>query len=322
MKAVLYHQYGSSDVLELGEVEKPSPKPSQVLVKIKATALNSADAHLMSADPFVARFESGLFSPKRKILGADIAGIVESVGSEVKTLKVGDEVFGDISSCGFGGLAEYVAVPETALVTKPANISFEEAAASGMAAGTALQGLRDKGKIQAGQQVIINGASGGVGTFAVQLAKYFGAEVTAVCSTKKIDLVRSLGADHVIDYTKENFTQSGKQFDLIFAANGYHPIADYKRALKPNGIYVMAGGRGKQLFEGLVLAPFASMGSGKTMTNVMAVPKQDDLRFIRDLLEICKIRPVIDKTYPLSQAKEAMRYLSEGHAAGKIIVQP
>ena len=235
MKAIVYTKYGSPDVLQLKEVEKPTPKENEVLVKVHATSVNAADWHLLTADIFLVRLNMGLFKPKNTILGCDIAGQVEAVGRDVKQFKPGDAVFGDVFGHNYGGFAEYVTAPESVLALKPANLSFEEAAAVPLAAKTALQGLRDLGQIQSGQKVLINGASGGVGTFAVQVAKYYGAEVTAVCSTRNLDMARTLGADHVIDYTKEDFTQNGQQYDLILAVNGYHPISDYKRALSSQG---------------------------------------------------------------------------------------
>jgi NADPH:quinone reductase-like Zn-dependent oxidoreductase len=262
----------------------------------------------------------GLLKPKNTILGADIAGQVAAVGRNVKQFQPGDEVFGDIAGYGNGGFAEYVSAPENALALKPANLSFEEAAAVPMAAVTALQGLRDQGKIQPGQKVLINGASGGVGTFAVQIAKSFGAEVTAVCSTRNLDMVRSIGADHVIDYTQEDFTQNGQQYDLIFAVNGYHPILAYKRALAPKGIYVMAGGTLAQIFQAILLGPWMSKIDGKKMGSVSAKPNQKDLVFMKGLIEAGKVVPVIDKRYPLSEAAEALRYLGEGHARGKVVI--
>jgi len=266
MKAIVYTKYGSPDVLQLKEVENPSPKDDEVLIKIHAASVNAADLHLLRADPFLVRLMGGgLLKPKNKILGADIAGQVEAVGRNVKQFKPGDEVFGDISGCGWGGFAEYVCASEKALALKPANMTFEEAAAVPMAAVTALQGLHEKGRIQPGQKVLINGASGGVGTFAVQIAESFGAEITAVCSTRKLDMMRSIGADHVIDYTQEDFTQNGQRYDLIIAANGYHPISAYKRALGPKGIYVMTGGSTAQIFQALLLGPWMSMTGSKKM---------------------------------------------------------
>ncbi|MNI30550.1 alcohol dehydrogenase [compost metagenome] len=320
MKAIVYLKYGSPDVLQLKEVEKPTPNDDGVLIKIHAVSLNAGDWHLLRGDPFLLRLAAGLLKPKNTILGADIAGRVEAVGKNVKEFKPGDEVFGDISRFGWGGFAEYVSVPEQALVLKPANITFEEAAATTVAAVTALQALRDKGHIQPGQKVLINGASGGVGTFAVQIAKTFGAEVTGVCSTAKMEMVRSLGADHVIDYTKEDFTQNGQKYDLIIAANGYHPISDYKRALTPKGTYVMTGGSMAQMFQAILLGPWISMTGSKKMGNLMTKPNKKDLSFMKELLEAGKVVPVIDRCYPLSEAAEALRYLEKGHARGKIVI--
>ncbi|KGE17430.1 NAD(P)-dependent alcohol dehydrogenase [Paenibacillus wynnii] len=320
MKAVVYTTYGSPDVLQLKEVKKPTPKDNEVLVKVHAVSANAADLHLLRADPFLTRLMSGLLKPKNTILGSDIAGRIEAVGRNVKEFQAGDEVFGDISGCGWGGFAEYVSVPEHVLVLKPANRTFEQAAAVPMAAVTALQGIRDKGQIQAGQKVLINGASGGVGTFAVQIAKSFGAEVTAVCSTGKINMVRALGADHVIDYTQEDFTKNGQQYDLIIAANGYHSILEYKKSLNPTGIYVMTGGSMAQMFQAMLLGPWISMTGSKKMHNAMAKPNQKDLTFIKELLEAGTIVPVIDRKYPLCKVPEALRYLEEGHAIGKVII--
>ena len=259
----------------------------------------------------------GLLKPKNKILGADIAGRVEAVGRNVMQFRLGDDVFGDI---GHGGFAEYACARENRLASKPANLSFEEAAAVPMAALTALQGLRDKGRIQPGQKVLINGASGGLGTFAVQIAKSFGAEVTAVCSTGKMDMARSIGADRVIDYTKEDFTKSAPHYDLIFAANGYHPILDYRRALAPKGSYVVAGGAWPQMFQAMLLGPWISMAGSKKMGGLVAKVDPKDLVFIKELLEAGKVKPVIDRRYPLSEVPEALRYLGEGHARGKVVI--
>jgi 2-desacetyl-2-hydroxyethyl bacteriochlorophyllide A dehydrogenase len=319
MKAVVYTKYGSPDVLEYKEVEKPSPKDDEVLVKIQAASLNAADWHLLRADPFLARLFSGLLKPKFNILGADIAGVVEATGTNVKEFHAGDEVFGAISECGWGGFAEYTTATENALVLKPGKLTFEEAAVIPLASITALQALRNKGKIQQSQKVLINGASGGVGIFAVQIAKSFGAEVTAVCSTNKIDITRKIGADIVIDYTKEDFTKNGKSYDLIIAANGYHLISDYKKSLSKNGIYVMTGGAGAQMAEAIFLGPLMSIGS-KKMGALSAKSNKQDLIFIKELIEAGKVVPVIDRRYPLSETAEAMRYLEEGHASGKIVI--
>ncbi|MEJ7631884.1 MAG: NAD(P)-dependent alcohol dehydrogenase [Rubrobacteraceae bacterium] len=321
MKAIVSTKYGSPDILNFEEVRNPTPKDDEVLVEVHAASTNAADWHTLRADPFLVRLMGfGLLKPKNKILGADIAGRVEAVGRNVTQFQPGDEVFGDLSGCGFGGFAEYVCASEDALALKPANISFKEAAAVPLAAVTALQGLRDKGHIQPGQKVLINGASGGVGTFAVQIAKSFGAEVTGVCSTSKMDMVRSIGADHVIDYTQEDFTKNGQQYDLILAANGYHPISDYKRALSPNGTYVMTGGSGAQMFQAVTLGPIMSMTGSKKMGNSMAKPNKEDLVFMKELLEDGKITLVIDRTYSLSETPEAIRYLEEGHATGKVVI--
>jgi NADPH:quinone reductase-like Zn-dependent oxidoreductase len=321
MKAIVYTKYGPPDVLHLEEVEKPALNEDQVLVKVHAASINAGDWHFLTANPFPMRLMGiGLFKPKNTILGADIAGCVEAVGRNVKQFQPGDAVFGDVFGLGSGSFAEYVSVPESALALKPSNVSFEEAAAVPVAAVTALQGLRDQGHIQPGQKVLINGASGGVGTFAVQIAKAFGAEVTAVCSTRNLEMARSIGADHVIDYTKEDFTQNGQQYDLILAANGYHPLSAYKRALTPQGIYVFTGGLPAQTFQSLLLGPLMSKSDGRKMTSVMKKANQKDLLFIRDLLEVGKIRPVIDEYYPLSKTAEAFRYFEKVHARGKVVI--
>jgi NADPH:quinone reductase-like Zn-dependent oxidoreductase len=321
MKAIVYTEYGPPDVLQLKELEKPTFKEDEVLVKVHVASVNAYDWHLLTADIFLVRLMGGgLNKPKNTRLGADIAGRVEAVGGNVKQFQPGDEVFGDIAGLGGGSFAEYVSVPESALALKPANLSFEQAAAVPMAAVTALQGLRDEGQIQPGQKVLINGASGGVGTFAVQIAKSFGAEVTAVCSTRNLDMARSLGADHVIDYTEEDFTQNRQLYDLILAVNGYHPISAYKRALTPEGIYVMAGGSMAQIFQAMLLGPLMSITGDKKMGGVSAKPSQKDLIFLKELLETGKIVPVIDRLYPLSETAEALRYLGEGHARGKVII--
>jgi len=320
MKAIVYTEYGSPDVLEFKEVVKPTPKNDEVLVKVYAVSANAADLHLLRADPFLVRLSSGFLKPKHTILGSDIAGRVEAIGSNVKEFKLGDEVFGDISAGGWGGFAEYVCAREDALVLKPANLSFEEAAAVPMAAVTALQGLRSKGGIQPGQKVLINGASGGVGMFAVQIAKALGAEVTGVCSTRNVDIVRSIGADHVIDYTKEDFTQNGHRYDLILAANGYHSISDYRRVLTPKGTYVMTGGAMAQLSEVMLKGPWISMTGSQKMGNLLAKPNKNDLAFVKGLLEAGKVKPVIDRCYPLNQAADAIRYLENGHAQGKVVI--
>jgi len=322
MKAIVYEKYGPPDVLQLKEVEKPTPKDDEVLIKVHAASANPADWHLLRATPFLARLAVGLLKPKYKILGSDIAGRVDAVGRNVKQFHPGDEVFGDRFACGWGGFAEYVAVAENRIALKPANVTFEEAAAVPLAAFTALQGLR-KGQIQSGQKVLINGASGGVGTFAVQIAKSFGAEVTGVCSTRNLDMVRSIGADHVVDYTQEDFTKNGQHYDLILDAVGNRSAADYKRALNPNGICVVAGftTMSHMLFQVVFLGAWVSMtGSKKIGAMGTVIPNKEDLVFIKELLETGKVVPVIDRRYPLSETAEAIRYLEEGHAQGKVVI--
>ena len=314
MKAIAYHKYGSPDVLELIEVEKPTPKDDEVLVKVHAAATNPLDWHFMRATPFFMRFISGLLKPKNKILGADIAGQVEAVGFDVKQFQAGDEVYGDISR---GGFAEYVCVTQDKLVPKPANLSFDAAAAVPVAGLTALQCLRDQGQIQPGQKVLINGASGGVGTFAVQIAKSFGAEVTGVCSTRNVDMVRSIGADQVIDYTSEDFAQNGELYDLILDNVGNRSLSDIKRVLGPNGTYLL-NAYSPSLMLRLMLKPG---NGGQTMRNsAVAKAIQSDLEFLTELLEAGKVESVIDRVYGLSEVAEAIRYLEGGHARGKVVI--
>ena len=320
MKAIVSPKYGTPDVLEFKDVEKPTPKDNEVLIKVHAVSINQYDWHLLTADIFLVRLNMGFWKPKHPIPGVDIAGRVEAVGPAVTQFKPGDEVFGDISPCGAGGMAEYAVVPEKLVALKPDTMTFEEAAAVPMAALTALQGLRDLGKIQPGHKVLIQGAAGGVGTYAVQIAKSYGAEVTAVCSTRNMDQARMLGADHVIDYTREDFTQNGKRYYIILAANGYHSLSDYKRALAPRGTYVMAGGTQRQMFEALLFGSSMSERHGRSMKVLTARPSQKDLNFMKELIEACKVRSVIDTCYPLCEAATAMRYLGNGHARGKVII--
>jgi len=318
MKAIVYHRYGSPDVLQMEEVEKPTPDENQVLIKVRAASINAVDYRVMRANPFLVRLMGGgLLKPKDTRLGSDVAGRVEAVGENVKQFRPGDEVFGG----RHGAFAEYVCAREGLLASKPANISFEEAAAVPVAALTALQGLRDTGGIRSGQKVLIQGASGGVGTFAVQLAKSFGAEVTAVCRTKNLDMARSIGADHVIDYTREDFTRSRQRYDLIFAVNGYHSLSAYRRALSPQGVYVCAGGATPQIFQAMLLASLMSKSGGKKMC-FMGVAKinQEDLVVLAELLKAGKIAPVIDRSYPLSEIAEAFRYVEDTHAQGKVVI--
>jgi NADPH:quinone reductase-like Zn-dependent oxidoreductase len=309
MKAVVYNKKDSPDKLVFCDVEKPVPNENEVLIRVHAVSINAADYRSM---------KMGLI-PKRKIFGADISGRVESVGRNIIQFNPGDEVLGDLASFGFGGLAEYAVAPEKVLINKPAKISFEEAAALPMASLTALQALRDKGNIQKGHKVLVVGSGGGVGTFTVQLAKYFGAEVTAVCSTKNVGQSVSLGADNVIDYTKEDFTKINRGYDLIIAVNGNYSLSAYKRILNQNGIFVMVGGALPQIFKSILFGWLMSVGS-KKMRFLAAKSNSKDLEFIAKLVEDGKIKPVIDKYYPLDKAADAMKYLAEGHATGKVLV--
>ena len=314
MKAMVYTKFGSPDVLRLQEVEKPAPKDHELLIRVRAASANPYDWRHLRADPFFIRFMGGgLFRPKHRILGADIAGQVEAVGREARQFKPGDDVFGDGS---YGGYAEYVCVDEKKVALKPASLSFEEAAASPMAGLTALQGLRDKGRIWAGQKVLINGASGGVGTFAVQIARSFGAEVTGVCSTGKMDLVRSLGADQVVDYKREDVTTTGERYDLIFDVAAFRSVKKYRRILAAGGIYVLAGGSMARILQLMLL----SKTGAKNMTFLAARVSQEDLRTLSDLLSAGKVKSVIDRCYPLEETAKAIRYLEDGHARGKVVI--
>ncbi len=313
MKAVVYTKYGSPDVLQLKEVEKPTPKDNEVLVKVHATSLNAADLDFLRGRMQFSR------KPRYKILGSDIAGRIEAVGRNVKQFQQGDEIFVDLSRYGFGAFTEYVCVPENALALKSASMTFEEAATLPQAAMLALQGLRDKRQIQPGEKVLINGAGGGVGTFAVQIAKLFGAEVTGVDSTEKLDIVRSIGADHVIDYTQEDFIKSGQSYDLILDVVVSHSISDYKSVLNPQGILRMVGGSLGKVFKAALLGPLISRNK-KISIVVWRPNKKEDMIFLAELLEADKIVPVIDRRYPLSEVAEAFRYLEEGHHLGKIVI--
>jgi NADPH:quinone reductase-like Zn-dependent oxidoreductase len=309
MKAVVYNKKGLPDKLVYRDVEKPVPNDNEVLIKVIAVSANAADYRSM---------KMGII-PKRKIFGADIAGRVESAGKNIRQLKPGDEVIGDLAGCGFGGFAEYTVAPEKTLVLKPAKISFEEAAALPMAAITALQALRDKGNIQKGQKVLIAGSGGGVGTFTIQLSKYFGAVVTAVCSTGNVEQASSLGADYVIDYTKEDFAKNDRSYDLIIAINGNRTLSAYRRTLNPKGIYVMVGGALSQIFKSMLFGWLLSFGD-KKMRFLAAKSNQKDLEFIAKLVEDGRVRPVIDRRYSLDKTADAIRYLSEGHARGKVVI--
>ena len=324
MKAIVYHNYGSPDVLRLEEIAKPVPNDNQVLVKVRAASVNPLDWHYMEGTPYLIRiFGAGLFKPTVTRLGVDYSGTVEAVGRKVTQFKPGDEVFGGKT----GAFGEYVcALADRAIVLKPAGVTFEQAASLPIAAITALQGLRDKGHVLAGQKVLINGASGGVGTFAVQIAKSFGAEVTGVCSTRNLDMVRSIGADHVIDYTKEDFTRSGQNYDVIIDNVGNHSMLECRRVLNPKGKYILIGGGGvndspwigplASVIKGLVLAPFVSQDMGMMLADL----NQKDLTALGDLIQTGKVTPVIDRLYPLRDLPAAIRYLEKGHARGKVII--
>jgi NADPH:quinone reductase-like Zn-dependent oxidoreductase len=324
MKAMANMKYGPPDVLELAEVERPTPKDNEVLLKVHATSVNPADWHILRGDPYVSRLQLGLREPKDKVLGCDVAGRVETVGENVTMLRPGDEVFGSPFMHGFGAFAEHLGISEDLLAPKPANLSFEQAAAVPLAASTALQGLRDHGRIEPGHKVLIVGASGGVGTFAVQIAKSFDTEVTGVCSTRNVEMVRTLGADHVIDYTKEDFAQSGRRYDLIFQLAGTRSPSECRRALTPKGTLVLSSGESDgrwigpigRIIKALVLSPFVS----QKMVSFTVKPNKEDLLFLRQLIEGGKLAPVIDRTYPLAEVPEAIRYLEEGHARGKVVI--
>jgi len=322
MKAIVYYSYGSPDVLELEEIQKPIPSDDEVLIQVHAASVNAPDWRNLRADPFFMRLTDGLLKPKNKMLGLDMAGRIEAVGRNVKQFQPGDEVFGDLYDCGLGAFAEYKCMPEDgALALKPVGITFEEAAAVPSAAVTALQGLRDKGQIQPGQKVLINGASGGIGTFAVQIAKSFGAEVTGVCSTRNVDMVRSIGADQVIDYTQEDFTQSGQHYDLILDIAASRSIFDYRRALSPKGIYVMVGFSMARTLQTMFLGPWISKTGTKKMGHMGgAKTNKNDLAFMKELLEAGKVIPVIDRRYTLGEVPEAIRYYEKGHARGKVVI--
>ncbi len=319
MKAIVRTKYGTPDVLQLEDVKKPTPADNEVLIKIHAASINSWDWDLLRGKPYLYRLFFGFLKPKYKILGADIAGRIEAVGKNVRQFRPGDEVFGDLCENDWGGFAEYVCARENALALKPANITFDQAAAVPQAALLALQGLRKKGQIQPGQKVLINGAGGGVGTFAVQIAKLFGAEVTGVDSTRKLDMMRSIGADYVIDYTKEDFTKSGRYYDLILDVPGGHSIFGYKRALSPRGKYVMVGGSPALIFQALFLGSWISFTGTKKMGILPYKPNQD-LTLMKDLLEAGKVTSVIDRCYPLNDVPEAFRYFGKGYAKGKVVI--
>lgn len=321
MKAIVFSEYGSPDVLQLADIDVPTIKDNEVLVRVVAGGCNAADWRLMRADPHLVRLSDGLRRPRKlAVIGSDMAGRVEAVGAAVTRFAPGDEVYG---ACERGGFAEYVAMAETKLARKPANLSFEQAAVVPMAAATALQGLRDKGRLVAGQHVLINGAAGGVGTFAVQIAAAMGAEVTGVCSTRNVEMVRSLGAHHVIDYTKDDYTAGDRRYDLMLDIVSSRPLSESRRVLTRKGTFVAVGGGGGRLLgpassslKALLLGPFVS----QRMTALMATAKTEVLDEIRDLVEGGKVTPVIERTYPLAEVADAIRHLEEGHVRGKLAI--
>jgi NADPH:quinone reductase-like Zn-dependent oxidoreductase len=320
MKAIVRSEYGSTDVLRLAEVNKPVVSDDSVLVRVHGASVNAGDWHLMRGTPFLARFMlGGILKPKTKILGFDVAGRVEAVGKNVTQFQPGDEVFGDLSECGFGAFAEYVCVPTTALASKPANTTFEQAATVPGAALTALQGLRDCGRVRSGQKVLILGASGGVGSFAVQIAKALGAEVTGVCSTSKMEMVRSLGADRIVDYTHTDITTTG-HYDLILDVAAYRSVFDYLPLLLPGGAYVLVGGSTVRLFQVLLFGSVISRISGHNVKCLMVKPDRADLTILKDLIEAGKIFPSIDRCYPLSEVPAAIRHLEQRQVQGKVAI--
>ncbi|MDH5389478.1 MAG: NAD(P)-dependent alcohol dehydrogenase [Gammaproteobacteria bacterium] len=319
MKAIVYEKYGSPDVLELKEVEIPALRDNEVLIKVHAASINSWDWDMLTGRPLEYRLFFGLLKSKNKILGCDIAGRIEAVGSNIKHLQPGDDVFGDLSEGSWGGFAEYVCARENELTLKPAGMTFEEAAATPQAGILALQGLCEKREIKPGQRILINGAGGGVGTFAIQMAKTFGAEVTGVDSAGKLDMISSLGADHVIDYTQQDFTRNGKSYDLILDVKTDRSIFNYRRSLSANGIYVTVGGRTAQILQLVSLGSLISRVGSKKLTLVMHKPNKD-MKVLNELFDSGKVKPVVDRCFPLSETAEAFRYFGEGHFKGKVVI--
>ena len=324
MKAIVRDTYGSPDVLELTDIDKPEPRDDEVLVRVHAASVNPADWHILRGIPYIARLQLGLRKPKYRILGCDVAGQVEALGKDVTTLQPGEEVFGSPFMHGLGAFAEWVCISEDLLAPKPAALYFEQAAAVPLAALTALQGLRDQGRIEPGHKVLIIGASGGVGTFAVQIAKSFGAEVSGACSTRNVEMVRALGSEHVIDYTQEDFTHSGQKYELIFQLAGTLSPSECRRALTPKGTLVLSSGESEgrwigpveRVIKGLVLSGFVS----QKMASFTVKPNREDLQLLKQFIEEGTLTPEIDRTYPLAQVPEAIRYLEEGHARGKVVI--
>ncbi|MGF1676921.1 MAG: NAD(P)-dependent alcohol dehydrogenase [Rivularia sp. (in: cyanobacteria)] len=322
MRAIVQTEYGSADVLRLEEVDRPLVPDNGVLVRVHAAAVHAGDWHLMRGTPFFTRLiYGGLRKPQIKILGTDVAGEVAAVGKDVTQFQLGDKVFGDLSESGFGAFAEYTCVPEQALALKPTNLTFEEAATVPVSALAALQGLRDMGQLQAGQKVLVNGASGGVGSFAVQIAKAFGAEVTGVCSPGKVDMVWAIGADYIIDYTQAASTPQQQHYDLILDTAAYRSVFDYLPSLTPAGIYVMVGGSMTRFFQAMFIEPWIAISSQRKVKCLASKPNQDDLIILKDMIEALKIRPCIDRCYPLQEVPAAIHYLEQRQVRGKIAIK-
>lgn len=319
MQAITYTKYGSPDVLKLKEIETPAPKENEVLLKVYAASVNSWDWDLLRGRPVIFRF-SGLFKPKHQILGSDVAGEVEKAGGKIKKFKPGDRVFGDLCQCGWGGFAEYVSTDENSLTLLPETISFKEAAAFPQAGVMALQGIKDSGQVKQGQNILINGAGGGVGTFAIQIAKYFGATVTCVDKSEKFEMMKSIGADYVIDYTKEDFTKNENHYDLILDVMGHHPILDYKNALTKEGKYIIVGGSPSLIFKVIFFGKLITLFSKKQM-KILAHKPNKNLSYLVELFESGKLKPIIKNCYKLEQTAQALRQIGDGNAMGKIIVE-
>jgi NADPH:quinone reductase-like Zn-dependent oxidoreductase len=321
MKAIVQTKYGSPEVLSLQEVDRPVVSNTGVLVRIHATSVHAGDWHLMRGTPWLLRLMFGLFKPKHQILGTDMAGTVAEIGVEVTQFKIGDRVFGDLSASGFGGFAEYVCVPESALALKPDNLTFAQAATVPASALAALQGLRDVGKIRSGQQVLINGAAGGVGSFAVQIARATGAIVTAVCSSRNIEMVRSICADHILDYTQIDITQTGHQYDLILDVAAYRSVFDYLPILKPKGTYVLVGGSTARIFQVLIFGALMSKFTDRQILPLISTPNRADLLTLKSTIEAGTLVPIVDRYYDLSEVPIALHQLEQGQVSGKISIR-
>jgi NADPH:quinone reductase-like Zn-dependent oxidoreductase len=320
MRAIIYTKYGNADVLAAQDVSVPSPKPNEVRIKVQAASINSWDWDLLSGQPFIVRLDGGMRQPKYSTLGADVAGVIDMVGTDVKQLRPGDEVFGDLSGCGWGGFAEYVCAREDALSLKPAEMSYKDAAALPQAGVLALQGLRDAGPLREGQQILLNGAGGGVGTLALQIAKNAGAVVTVVDSREKLELLRSLGADYVMDYKVEDYTRHGRRYDLILDVMGTRSTAAIKRALQPGGTYVMIGGKISRIFQAMLIGVLTNRFSSKKINILYHRPSRADQDALAELYSMGKIVPIIDRIFPLGETPDAMRYYAEGRVMGKVII--